>query len=190
MIDFATVKQAARGRWPEILTALGVPSESLTGKHVPCPGCGGQDRFRYLKNEEGGWICGQGGTPTGGDGFDLLVHVHGWSGRQALEAVADHLGIQPDTSPKARQKARERVMQSNREDYEAALLHELTVLRLAVCGRVVDRGLNRDRHYTNVVPWFRPMPDEHWEREVLAARRIGVLIDKLYGTPTAQEQSQ
>jgi phage/plasmid primase-like uncharacterized protein len=189
MIDFKIVKTAARGRWPEILVALGIPHGALTGKHSPCPGCGGRDRFRYLKDEHGGWICGQGGSPTGGDGFDLLVHVHGWSKRRVLETVADHFGIQPDTNPQAREKARERVMQSKREDYEEALLHELDVLRLAVSRRVVDRRLATDRGYANVVPWFRPIPGDHWERETLAARRVRVLISKLYTNAATERKA-
>lgn len=45
--SFTDVGAAARGRWPEILPALGVPAEALSRKHGPCPGCGGSDRFRY-----------------------------------------------------------------------------------------------------------------------------------------------
>jgi putative DNA primase/helicase len=92
MVDFQTVKASAAGRWPEILQYLGVPGESLTGKHCPCPGCSGKDRFRYLNDENGSWICGQGGEPTGGDGFDLLRHM-GMDTTAALNAVARHLGI-------------------------------------------------------------------------------------------------
>ena len=39
--------ELASGRWHGILTALGVPQEFLTGKHGPCPICGGKDRFRF-----------------------------------------------------------------------------------------------------------------------------------------------
>ncbi len=93
-ISFAAVKQAAYGRWPEILAALGVDSNSLANRHGPCPGCGGKDRFRFdNKTDNGDWICGGGGNPRAGDGFGLLQHVFGWTPSEALRAVADYLGI-------------------------------------------------------------------------------------------------
>jgi putative DNA primase/helicase len=62
--------------WPAILAQLGVPAILLTGKHGPCPGCGGKDRFRFdNKYGRGDYICNQCGN---GNGFDLLEHVHGW----------------------------------------------------------------------------------------------------------------
>ena len=39
---------AARGRWPDILSALaGLTSKQLTDEHQPCPLCGGEDRYRF-----------------------------------------------------------------------------------------------------------------------------------------------
>ena len=182
MSTFQEVKVAAQGRWSEIWAALGVPDLPSLDQHSPCPGCGGRDRLRLVPEdaEHGGWICGQGGTPTGGDGFDFLTHVHGWSKSEALRTVAHHLGIQTDTSPQARQQARERAIQAKRRQYEEALVHELTVLRLAISRRVVDRELAQDRHYRASAPEFRPMPDEYWQREKQAAIRITALIGKLY----------
>ena len=49
--SFAEVKQQANGKWPDILATLGVPV-SANGKHGPCPGCGGKDRFRF-DNKDG-----------------------------------------------------------------------------------------------------------------------------------------
>ena len=31
----------------EILTALGISTSHLIGKHAPCPGCEGKDRFKF-----------------------------------------------------------------------------------------------------------------------------------------------
>jgi len=94
-IDFNTVKRHAAGRWPEIWRELGITDITANGKHGPCPGCGGRDRFRTVLDESdtGGWVCGQGGDPTGGDGFDLLQHVHGWTPGDALKAVAECVGL-------------------------------------------------------------------------------------------------
>ena len=98
--DFRTVAQAARGRWPDLLPALGVAAPALTRRHGPCPGCGGRDRFRFdNRRDAGDWYCGGGGQPVSGDGFDLLRHVHGWTPAQAVGAVADFLGLRGETTP-------------------------------------------------------------------------------------------
>lgn len=92
--DFNAVAQAARGRWPDLLPALGVPAAALSRRHGPCPGCGGRDRFRFDdRRGAGDWYCGGAGHPASGDGFDLLRHVHGWTSAQAMGAVADLLGL-------------------------------------------------------------------------------------------------
>lgn len=90
-------KWAATERWPEILVALGVPAETLVDRHGPCPGCGGEDRFRFdNKKGRGTFICSQGGAePLSGDGFSLLNHVFGWNFKQAIVEVARVLGTLP-----------------------------------------------------------------------------------------------
>jgi putative DNA primase/helicase len=97
--NFDNVGRAAKGRWTEILSGLGVNQSFLNTKkpmsHGPCPGCGGVDRFRFDdKDGRGTFICGQGGgDPMAGDGFDLLCHVFGWDKGEALQRVAKYLGI-------------------------------------------------------------------------------------------------
>jgi putative DNA primase/helicase len=100
-LDFATVGASARGRWPEILQALGIPAAHLTNKHGPCPGCGGKDRFRFDdQGERGTWYCSGSGEERSGDGFELLSHVHGWTHREALHRVAEVLGLtDPGAAP-------------------------------------------------------------------------------------------
>ena len=86
----------ANGRWREIHIGLGIGPEYLTGKHGPCPGCGGTDRFRSdNKDGRGTWICGGGGERQAGDGFALLSHVNGWSASESYLAVARWFGV-PD----------------------------------------------------------------------------------------------
>lgn len=82
---------AARGKWRGILVALGVNEQFLTGKHVPCPMCGGNDRFRWdNQHGNGGYICGQCGA---GSGFSLLMGLNGWdfatTARQVDEVVGN-----------------------------------------------------------------------------------------------------
>ena len=58
--------EAAKGRWRGILAALGVPQAALSGRHGPCPLCGGKDRFRWDNKEgSGSYICAACGAGTG-----------------------------------------------------------------------------------------------------------------------------
>jgi putative DNA primase/helicase len=54
-----------------VLERLGMPASFLSGKHSPCPVCGGKDRFRFLDTHgEGTFVCTQ---CKGGNGFTLLM---------------------------------------------------------------------------------------------------------------------
>lgn len=68
-------KQAAIGRWPEILEYYGLPP--ITGKHHfkgNCPLCGSKGKFRCDdKNGTGAYIC----TCGSGDGWALLAGALG-----------------------------------------------------------------------------------------------------------------
>lgn len=75
---------AARGKWRGILMALGLEQKYLTGKHGPCPMCGGNDRFRWdNKDGNGTFFCSQCGA---GNGFELLMQMKGY---QFADAAAD-----------------------------------------------------------------------------------------------------
>src|SRR5690554_6102687 len=127
-LSFESVKAAASGRWREILTGLGIEAHYLTNKHGPCPGCGGADRFRFDdKDGNGGFICGQGGDPLAGDGFELLGHVYGWDKSESLHQVAGYLGMddrQPlsetERAELKRQQAEYRQQQATRQAKEEA----------------------------------------------------------------------
>ena len=177
MLDFQVVKQAASGRWPEILQSLGVHAETLTGRHQPCPGCGGRDRFRWDRSKEI-FFCGQGGTPTGGDGFNLLTHVFGWTKQEALHAVADRLGIKAD--PKVYKQFKQVVQKKKAAEYEEALVHEMRALTMVLEPRIAGRELVKSRKFMEQRQEYMPPPESHWEREKLAAERIKSLLGKLY----------
>jgi putative DNA primase/helicase len=84
------VREIAKGRWKEILPALGVDAQFLQNRHGPCPICGGADRFRWDdQNSEGGFICSQCG---GGDGFRLAGRVTGQTFKQLADKVEEMLG--------------------------------------------------------------------------------------------------
>jgi putative DNA primase/helicase len=109
MLDRLPITQRACGRWREILPAIGVDSRLLTGKHVPCPKCGGRDRFRFDDKEgRGTWICNQCGA---GDGVKLVMLVKGCDFRTAAEAIEQVIGTavgnpaQPSSGDDARAEA-------------------------------------------------------------------------------------
>lgn len=57
---------AAMGKWKGVLMELGVPAALLSGKHGPCPVCGGTDRFRFdNKERSGSSICNVCGARSG-----------------------------------------------------------------------------------------------------------------------------
>ena len=85
------VNEIATGRWPNILAHFGVAEKFLTGKHGPCPICGGKDRFRFDNKEgRGTWICSQ--SCGAGDGFRLLELLKGWSFRETAFQVEQIAG--------------------------------------------------------------------------------------------------
>lgn len=86
---------AAKGRWPQLLSALGI-NVAPHGHHSPCPVCGGKDRFRFDNREgRGTWICNQCGA---GDGLNLVERKLDISVKEAAVKVAEILGeVQPLT---------------------------------------------------------------------------------------------
>ena len=98
------VEGMVKGRWPGILAALGIDRKLLNGRHQPCPVCGGTDRFRFnRRHEDGMWACN--GACRGGDGFQLLEAVKGWSFREAADAIRDLLGTTKIEATKMREES-------------------------------------------------------------------------------------
>jgi putative DNA primase/helicase len=81
----------ARGRWPGILAAIGVPAKALRNKHGPCPICGGKDRFRFDdKGGNGTFICSQCGA---GNGVKLVQMLKGdCDFKTAAQEIEKHIG--------------------------------------------------------------------------------------------------
>jgi hypothetical protein len=95
-IDAAEVKQAASSRWREILGAVcGIDSDLLDGKGHPCPACGGTDRFSAFSDFDttGGIICRGCHATNNGDGLAAVAHFRGVEFAEALDLVAEHLGL-------------------------------------------------------------------------------------------------
>lgn len=108
------IKQATRGRWPGLLTALGVSEEYLTGKHGPCPFCqAGKDRFRFDdKDGEGTFICNACGA---GDGFTFLIRWHGWDFAEAATEVEKIVGKVNGAQSKPKRDPRPALQRIQRE---------------------------------------------------------------------------
>jgi putative DNA primase/helicase len=83
----------AHGRWREILPAFGIGRPFLSGKHGPCPVCGGKDRFRFDdKNGSGSYYCNQCGA---GSGIMLIRKLKGWTFKEAADEVDKLIGNLP-----------------------------------------------------------------------------------------------
>lgn len=102
---------AARGKWKGVLLSLEMDAKHLTGKHAPCPLCGGNDRFRFDNKEgSGSYICGQCGA---GSGIDLVKAFKGWDFKTAAQEVDRILGnvpSDPPSKPALSEETRRRLM--------------------------------------------------------------------------------
>ena len=77
------VVEEARGKWLGIFTHFGVSLKPR--RHVPCPVCGGKDRFIFDdKQGRGTYWCSHCGA---GSGFMLLSSIKGWSMKQTMLEV-------------------------------------------------------------------------------------------------------
>jgi putative DNA primase/helicase len=85
------LNERAQGKWPGILSALGVPAALLNvRKHHPCPFCGGKDRFRFTDHEgTGKFYCNQCGSIGGAD---FVIKYFGWDFARAAKEIENVLG--------------------------------------------------------------------------------------------------
>jgi putative DNA primase/helicase len=85
------LSKRCRNRWPDILMGLGLLSAAaLAGKDVPCPMCGGCDRFRFTDKGFGRWYC-RGGS-CGGDGLRLVMAIKGAGFAEAARLIEGVVG--------------------------------------------------------------------------------------------------
>ena len=91
------VNEIATGRWPNILAHFGIAESFLTGKHGPCPICGGKDRFRF-GNKERQMFGRKIGFDMGADFFKSLLDAgplgqsSGDSQQQGTAGIRIHRG--------------------------------------------------------------------------------------------------
>lgn len=94
--------ERARGRWRDILPALGIAHRYLINKHGPCPICGGKDRFRFDDRDgTGSYYCNQCGA---GVGVILLRKMHRWDFSTACREIDRIIGTERLEPPIDRQQ--------------------------------------------------------------------------------------
>jgi putative DNA primase/helicase len=95
------LRDVCRGRWQGLLPQFGISPDYLTGRHGPCPWCGGKDRFRFDdKAGAGTWVCNQCGA---GDGISMVMKAKGWDFRRAAEELTPLAGgVEPALARKER----------------------------------------------------------------------------------------
>ncbi|MBF0583972.1 MAG: hypothetical protein HQL80_07025 [Magnetococcales bacterium] len=101
------IKDRAQGHWPSILIALGASQSHLTGKHGPCPWCGGTDRFRFDDRDgRGTFFCNQCGAGDGMTFASRLLHLEDSRDLpRVAEAVSRALGDAVLGAPRGKKKS-------------------------------------------------------------------------------------
>ena len=105
-LDKDQVKDAARGRWLEIIPALtGIDRSILDGKPHPCTLCGGKDRSRAYDDfaETGGMRCNQCHQNKNSDGLSTIQWLLGIGFSEAVAKVGEYLGVLPPQNGRKKQ---------------------------------------------------------------------------------------
>jgi putative DNA primase/helicase len=128
------VREVAQGKWSGLLAGFGLPERALSGRHGPCPVCGGSDRFRFDDKEgRGTWFCSHCGA---GDGVKLVMLVKGWDFREAAQEIERAAGaVQPGRQGPADQGEAQKVEALNRVWREARPLHHGDEAQRYLAGR-------------------------------------------------------
>jgi len=114
------------------------------------------------------------------DGTILVKCFAGCSADEIVGAVGLEL---KDLFPASDLNPRQQQAYARRQNLaviEEALFHELVVLEQIIAARVAGRKLAKDISFRQARPDWRPMPLEHWDREVVAIGRIKTAIGELY----------
>jgi len=127
------VKARAHGRWPEILLHLGLDPKMIKKRaNLPCPFCGGTDRFQFTdKYLEGNYVCRSCGA---GGGFQLAQGVTGMDFNGVLAEVERYLGMTP-------QPAGQRATEPSADRMRALVQRIWNEARPVVKGDEVDQYL-------------------------------------------------
>jgi hypothetical protein len=132
-VDFQRIKQAAAGRWAEIIAALTPLSAEVLTKgrdDHPCPGCGGQSVIWPANGavNTGSIACRKctDNKPTG-DGIATVAKFGGMGMGDAARAIASHLGIDGSSEPDIRRDVIAEVCKDKRMPLDAFMLFGPTI---------------------------------------------------------------
>jgi len=153
------IKQAAAGKWPEIISTVGgIDGELLDGRNHPCPKCGGKDRFRMIDKADGALFCNQCFNEKNGDGLAAIVWLRDCDFPMALKLVAEHVGGGGGRNGKPKGKI---VKTYDYRDEKGKLLFQ-------VC-RMVPKDFRQRQ----------PKPGGGWEWSVKNVRQVPYRLDLL-----------
>ena len=117
------------------------------------------------------------GCGAHGDALAWMTEYHQLPFRAALEALAGPAGIDlavEDNGPTKARRTKQQVA-----EIEAETAHELHVLYQGVSARVSHRQIPRE--LIERFEHIQPPPDEPFEREFVAAKRLAKALYALYG---------
>ena len=86
------LRDEVRGRWPDIYSHYGFGDQFLRKKPMPCPSCGGKDRFRFCDYEKGLVICNQCMPAPGKDGIEYLMSYTGKTFQELASDIRSMIG--------------------------------------------------------------------------------------------------
>lgn len=94
MNQLVKAEDLAFGRWSEILQSAGMSDTYLSGKGVPCPLCGGTDRFQWVGKKYGGvYVCRHCTEGRYRSGMDLLMRHLNCDFKDAADHIRSHFGV-------------------------------------------------------------------------------------------------
>lgn len=146
--QWSDVEPKAIGQWQDILgTITQLTEREMSGKHGPCPACGGKDRFRFDNNIEspgdGGYVCGQCGS---GNGISLLMKCTGMGFSEAVNSVGEFLNLQPVEIHQRNQKniVTHKAVSYSKEDPEKAQKAIDASVHAPMCELTLRHGVGPD----------------------------------------------
>ena len=117
------VKAAAMGQWDYVLQqtcGMSPKQTTPTKKGMPCPNCGGHDRFEFKSAENGYYMCRGCGA---GDGFSMIIKMCECSFSEAVMLVADGLGIAKHSGTSSFDiESKKRELQAAEEERQAVVV--------------------------------------------------------------------
>ena len=172
------VKEAAKGRWVELFIEAGMDESHFKKQNVPCPLCGGRDRFSISKNPrwEGSWLCRGCGH---GDGISLIQKHKGCGFLEVLAWLEDRLGIQRPKRQKAglkRSSGRRRPAGMDERLEHARPIHpESAAWRHLSARRISDEVISRAKNL------FSCEDEPYWDSDAdssggAAAKRLPAML--------------